>query len=196
MRQLICLMILFTATPLLASDKLISNSVSDSEANVVTGTGDSLAIGFGHALGDVDIAQCLASTQWDTILMGKQKLVLNNVCMAEFYLANGKWALAAMALCNQKEILGEFDSEGECERAHDFGPPPPPPPIVETIVPVPGPPEECCTDMNYLQQEEILVAQDQIETLEQRLARIERNDQKRRDYAQQTIERLENDPEE
>lgn len=197
-------MILLVSAPLFASDKLISNSVSDAETNVVTGTGDSTALGFGHAMGDVDIAQCLGSTQWDTILGGKQKLVLNNVCMAEFYLKNEKWALAAMALCNQKEILQEFGTEAECERAHDFGPLPEPEPAAKEGYggPTSGPLPEIIRhvdeseEIHYQQQEQVSMVQDGLETIEMRLARIERGNQNRRNYAQQTIERLENDPEE
>jgi len=87
--------------------------------DVSVGGDSSKAIGFGRSSFDVDINQCLASTSWDTIIVGKQKLVLNWVCMAEFYLKNGKPELAAMAVCNT-EVLDEFSSEAECEAAHDF----------------------------------------------------------------------------
>ena len=172
----------------------------EQETKVVTGdvnvVGESgTALGLGHALGDVDIAQCLGSTQWDTILGGRQKLVLNNVCMAEFYLNNGKWKLAAMALCNQPEILSEFSTEAECEEAHNFNS------VIEeqpVIVPTPGP----LNEVIYAQQQIIEEHEEEYESLEARLARIERGNriasqkaQARRDYAKQTIERLENDPE-
>lgn len=83
---------------------------------------ESKSLALGNVLGDVDIADCLGSTQWSTPVFGRQGLTLNNVCMAEFYLSAGKYQLAAMALCNIKEILREFDSEEECEAAHDFTP--------------------------------------------------------------------------
>ncbi|KPK74256.1 MAG: hypothetical protein AMJ84_00265 [Acidithiobacillales bacterium SM23_46] len=83
---------------------------------------DSKALGIANSLGDVDIADCLGSTQWSTPVFGRQGLVLNQVCMAEFYLTAGKYKLAAMSLCNVKEILKEFESEEECEEAHDFTP--------------------------------------------------------------------------
>jgi len=73
-------------------------------------------------LGDVDIAQCLGSTQWSLLVGGKQKLVLNQVCMAEFYLKAGRYDLAAQALCNQPEIIAEYNTESDCELAHDFTP--------------------------------------------------------------------------
>lgn len=77
-------------------------------------------------LGDVDIADCLGSTQWSLLVGGKQKLQLNHVCMAEFYLKAGRYDLAAQSLCNQPEILGEYDDELACEADHDFSPPPMP----------------------------------------------------------------------
>lgn len=85
--------------------------------NVSTGGNKSLALG--NVLGDVDIAGCLGSTQWSTPVYGKQKLVVNWVCVAEFYIRYQQPGLAAMALCNT-EILEEFDSEEECEQAHQF----------------------------------------------------------------------------
>lgn len=73
-------------------------------------------------LGDVDIAQCLGSQAWTLLVGGKQTLVLNQVCMAEFYLKQARYDLAAQALCNQREILDEYDTEVACEIAHDFTP--------------------------------------------------------------------------
>jgi len=73
-------------------------------------------------LGDVDIAQCLGSQAWTLLIGGKQTLVLNQVCMAEFYLTQGRYDLAAQALCNQPEILAEYTTEIACEIDHDFTP--------------------------------------------------------------------------
>lgn len=110
-----------------------NNAQTTGDVNVAGPTigGDSSrAFAVGTVLGDVDIADCLGSTQWSTPVFGKQKLVLNHVCMAEFYLRAGKYELAAMALCNVKEIRKEFDDEAACEAAHDFTPPPAPAPVV------------------------------------------------------------------
>ena len=90
-----------------------------STGDTVVGGDDSLGLGLSNSLGDVDIAGCLGSTQWNTPLFGKQKLVLNWPCMAEFYLRHQKWELAAMAICNT-EMVQEFSSEAACEAAHDF----------------------------------------------------------------------------
>lgn len=70
----------------------------------------------------VMIARCLGSEAWTLLIGGKQKLVLNQVCMAEFYLKRGRFDLAAQALCNQPEILMEYSSEAACEIDHDFTP--------------------------------------------------------------------------
>jgi len=88
---------------------------------ISTGGNKSLAV-VAPGLGDVDIAQCLGSTQWSLLIGGKQKLVLNQVCMAEFYLKQGRYDLAAQALCNQPEILAEYAIEDDCEYDHDFTP--------------------------------------------------------------------------
>jgi len=73
-------------------------------------------------LPNVAIARCLGSEAWTLLVGGKQKLVLNQVCMAEFYLKVGRYDLAAQALCNQPEILMEYTTEVSCEIDHDFTP--------------------------------------------------------------------------
>lgn len=103
----------------------VTTSVTSGDSSMVSGDNKSLAL-VAPSLGDVDIAACLGSTQWSFLVMGKQKLELNHVCMAEFYLNNGLYELAAQSLCNQKEILAEYDDELSCEVAHNFDPRPPP----------------------------------------------------------------------
>ena len=73
-------------------------------------TGGNRALALSNNLGDVDIAGCLGSTQFGTPIFSKQKLVINNVCLAQFYLDMGKYDLASMALCNIPGILKEFES--------------------------------------------------------------------------------------
>ncbi len=89
--------------------------------DISTGGNKSIAL-VAPGLGDVDIAQCLGSEAWTLLIGGKQKLVLNQVCMAEFYLKQGRYDLAAQSLCNQPEILNEYSTEADCEVAHDFTP--------------------------------------------------------------------------
>ncbi len=114
-----------------SGDVTQSNDMNNQTAgDIVTGGVDNqISTGGNRAynvvapgLGDVDIAQCLGSTQWSLLVGGKQKLVLNQVCMAEFYLKQARYDLAAQALCNQPEILNEYGSESACETAHDFTP--------------------------------------------------------------------------
>jgi len=96
---------------------------ASAETGAINYNNESRALALGNSLGDVDIAQCLGSTQWSTPVFGKQKLQLNWPCMAEFYLRNGRYDLAAMAICNT-EIAKEFESESDCEAAHNFEPNP------------------------------------------------------------------------
>ena len=89
--------------------------------DISTGGNKSLLIAP-PGLGDVAIARCLGSEAWTLLIGGKQKLVLNQVCMSEFYLNVGRFDLAAQALCNQPEILAEYNTETACELDHDFTP--------------------------------------------------------------------------
>lgn len=104
----------------------VSVPVNVSAPSTSTMHNEAKSLALGNVLGDVDIADCLGSHQWNTPIFGRQDLKLNQVCMAEFYLSAGKYQLAAMSLCNIKEILREFENEEECEAAHDFTPAPQP----------------------------------------------------------------------
>ena len=101
-----------------AGDVSVPVDITGGSANVQQNS-DSFALGLSNGLGDVDIAGCLGSTQWATPLFSKQKLTVNWPCLAEFYLRNGKPELAAMAICNT-EVVKEFDTEADCEAAHNF----------------------------------------------------------------------------
>lgn len=80
--------------------------------------GDSRAYGFSHALGDVDINQCMASQQFGTILFSKQKLVINRWCMAESYDARGLHDMAALLRCDIEEVAKHFDNQADCLKAN------------------------------------------------------------------------------
>jgi len=127
-RDYIILLIMLVVVAVIATradasgDRITQSNDNNSQTTGDVSTGSGRSIAIGNVLGDVDIAQCLGSTQWNTPIFGKQKLVLNQVCMAEFYLKASKYALAAMALCNVPEILDEFSDEDACELAHDFTP--------------------------------------------------------------------------
>jgi hypothetical protein len=149
MKRLLCLLIVFASVIAWADDddgivSINKNtntntltggdvSVAGGDTNVTGGdvnvAGDkSTALGFSHALGDVDIRDCVASTQWGTIVVSRQKIVLNSWCAGVQNLAWKNYRLAAMHFCNVPETLAEFASEDECEAAHDYSPPPEPEP--------------------------------------------------------------------
>jgi hypothetical protein len=110
-------------TDVTVGDTNVNVPITTGPTNVTGGdttlNNESRAIALSNVLGDVDIAGCLGSTQWATPLFSKQKLVVNWPCLTEFYLRNGKYELAAMAICNT-EVVKEFASEADCEAAHDF----------------------------------------------------------------------------
>ena len=78
----------------------------------------SKSFGFAHALGDVDINQCMGSTQWGSIIVSKQKLVLNKWCAAEVYDAKGLFDMGARMRCLIPEIAELFTTELECLAAN------------------------------------------------------------------------------
>lgn len=124
MRKLILTLLVACPFAAVASGPSVETEVDVSTGDLVSGDvslvgGTSKAIGLGRSSFDVDINQCMGSTSWDTVLVGKQKLVLNWVCLAEFYLKAGQPKLAAQALCNT-EVLSEYANEDECEEAHQF----------------------------------------------------------------------------
>ncbi len=123
------------------------------------------AFAFAHALGDVDINDCLASTQWGTIIVSRQKVVLNMWCAAEVYDAKGMYQMAAIMRCNLDEILNEFDNEADCERANLYTPPPTPIPLDDT--PEPSVFEELY-EQEQMHDEQLAQLLDRVEQIEQR----------------------------
>lgn len=106
---------------------------ADIEGDSITNnldTGGSRTVALGNSLGDVDIAECLGSTQWSTPLFGRQKLNRDHTCVGFKFLAVGAYDVAAMHFCNDKDTLAEFDNEASCEAAHNFTPPEPSEPAV------------------------------------------------------------------
>jgi hypothetical protein len=137
---------------------------------------DSKSFAFAHGLGDVDINQCLASTQWGTILVSRQKVVLNKWCAAESYDAKGMYFMAAAIRCDIKEIGQHFETKEECIDMNTYRPPSPPPPEPMIIIETP---------------------EEELDDLDDRLAKLERNQrlaaakaQQRRKTAQQTYEKI------
>jgi hypothetical protein len=105
-----------------ASGTDVVQQATAGDQNVTTGSSN--ALGFAHSLGDVDINDCLASTQWGTILVSAQKVVLNAWCAGEVYDAKGLPVMAAIMRCNIPEIRSEFDSETACREANTVTSPP------------------------------------------------------------------------
>ena len=108
-----------SATSMLTGGDNIGGSLTGGNSNVNISGDKNRAYAVANSLGDVDIAGCLGSTQWNTPLFGKQKLVINWPCLAEFYLRNGLYDNAAMAICNT-EVRQEFETEQDCRDAHPF----------------------------------------------------------------------------
>jgi len=104
-------------------DTNVNNTLTagDNTSSNSTHIDGSRALGLSNSLGDVDIAGCMASTQYGTPIWSKQKLVPNWFCVAELYIRTAQYDLAAMAFCNTA-IRDEFDSEEACRAAHNFGP--------------------------------------------------------------------------
>ena len=86
-------------------------------------TGGNRALALSNSMGDVDLTGiCQGSTQWATPLFSKQKIERDEVCVGFAWLKLGQYDLAKMHFCMDKETLAQYDSEEECEYAHDFNP--------------------------------------------------------------------------
>ena len=94
----------------------VESQANAGDQNVTTGSSN--ALGFAHSLGDVDINQCLASTQWGTILISAQKVVLNLWCAGEVFDAKGLPQMAAIMRCDIPEISRHFETSAECIAAN------------------------------------------------------------------------------
>lgn len=118
MRRISLLLILLCG-PVFAGDRITQDVQLD-----VAGD-ESLALAFAHGMGDVDINDCLASTQWGSIIVSRQKVVLNLWCAAETFDAKAMYQMAAIMRCDIEEISRHFTTGIECIRANTFTPPPP-----------------------------------------------------------------------
>lgn len=148
---------------------------------------DSKTFAFSHGLGDVDINQCIASTQWGTILVSKQGVILNKWCAAETFDARGMHFMAAALRCDIKEISKHFESQEDCIDMNTYRPAP-----AATKEPAPEP--TLVIPPEVLQFEEV---EEEHDNLEHRLARLEANQraaamkaQQRREIAQQTYDKV------
>jgi hypothetical protein len=183
--------LLLFALPALADDDCRGNhncgDGGSTPVDVSTNVGGSSTKAISVGGGDMDINQCLAT---HSVLFGLwQGTHLNKMCIADGLDARGKHEEAAEMRCSVRGFRKVYGSN--CVEETMIRPSSPPPPVVPTSGPL---------------LEEVLIAQEEQEeeheSLEARLARIEsgqriasRKAQERRDYAQQTMERIENDPE-
>ena len=120
---LICVVIVFDVAYASGDEVIQSNDMNAQTAGDI----NNRSYGFGHSLGDIDLNQCMGSTQWSTIIVAKQKLVLNKWCAAESYDARGLHHMAAIMRCDIPDIAKHF-TEG-CIAANTMMPAPAPPPI-------------------------------------------------------------------
>ena len=167
-------------------DMNVENTLMGSNSDVIT-----------TVLGDVDIADCLYS--WQVIIV--QGVAINKFCqymeLARDQHLLGNFLTEARIKCQVGIIQDLWENERECVEAVRYRPPSlPPAPVPVTVVP----------DQHLEESASIHTEQQQeFESLEQRLARIEagqrnaaRRAAEKRVYVQQTLEELQddNDPEE
>lgn len=164
--------------------------------------GGSRAYGFSHGLGDVAIADCMGTQQWGSIIVSRQKMILNRWCAASEYDRMGLFDVAAMMRCTIPEIASLFGSNIECLGHNTVIPvpvSPEPPPVVSA--PAPMPVEEIVEEVlivveeQHKEQEEMVVElQARVVDLAQEKEAIEEDRQDRREYrrsfAQGIIEKL------
>jgi hypothetical protein len=173
----------------------LNSSVGDTTVNAgdVALNSDSKSFAFAHGLGDVDIADCLGSEQWGTIIVSRQYLELNKWCAAEVYDAKGLYQMAAILRCDIKEIKKHFNTPEACMEANTIRP------VVAAKV---EEPEVIIVEPSIELQETHVEQQMALESMEQRMARLEREQRAtqreihdKRQIAQRTLEKLEHDPE-
>jgi len=102
----------------------IENELISGE-NIATNAG-SRSYGVSQALGDVDINDCLASTQWGIpVIFAKQGVEENPWCMANSLDAMGAYEAAAKVRCTTETIRAIYPDPSECEKAVKFQKKPP-----------------------------------------------------------------------
>ncbi len=131
---LICLIaffiIMLVAPAWAGGDRITQSNDQNLQTTGNVNTGGNNAYGFGRSSFDVDLNQCMGSTSWDTILVGRQKLVLNKWCAAESFDARGLHLMAAIMRCDIPEIAKHF-TDG-CIEANTMRPVhPEPPPMAD-----------------------------------------------------------------
>lgn len=147
------------------NDTEVNNNVTTGDTTMNAGdvNFDSKAYALSNTLGDVDINDCMASTQFGTVIISAQKVKLNKWCAAEVYDAKGLKELAARLRCEIKEIKALFPDNESCVSAN--------------IVPEPVPIPAAVVEDDHDEDERVH------ESLEARIAKIEAQRQAEADRA-------------
>jgi hypothetical protein len=152
---------------------VITGDMIGGDTNVSTGGNKTFA--FSHSLGDVDINEgqnCLGSEAWGTFIVSRQTNELNPWCAALFYELNGKHDFAAKMRCDIKEIRKKYTNNEDCWADQNFGIPDIEPDTAEVIA------EEFNTKQ-MIQDKQLYDVQLEQETLEQRIAALEKKPARR-----------------
>jgi len=105
---------------------LTGGDVSTSSETIIDGNNSYAAA---QSLGDVDINDCLASTQWGIpVLFAKQKVQENPWCQSIYLDAIGAYDAAAKVRCTTDTLKTIYADPAECEKAVMFHVKPPPKP--------------------------------------------------------------------
>ncbi len=201
------LLLVLISGPLFASgDDLTAEAEAEANADAAASAvaeligGDQISkhtsISLAQSLGDVDLgraAECVITEQYGIIIWQRQNWEYDPWCIARILDGQGKHYEAAQMRCFHKPTSKLYGDR--CIETLTFDPPPEPPPAAL----------EDPRAFKYLEAEEVLhdEQQEEMESIESRLARIEagnraaaRAAQQRRDYAQQTLDKVRNhDPE-
>lgn len=87
---------------------------------LTAGGSDVTALGLSQALGDVDIAGCIITTQWGIIIFQRQGYTYDVFCLADRLDEAGKWADAAVMRCQHPDSAKIFG--GRCLSVMNFEP--------------------------------------------------------------------------
>ena len=101
-------------------DLFQSNDMNNQTAgSVVTGASKAIGLGFSYGMGDVDINECLVSTQKGNIIFGNQGFEYNLWCMGEVYDAKGLFRMGALMRCDIPAVRVHFDDDAACIAANE-----------------------------------------------------------------------------
>ena len=189
---------LITSLALASGDDLTNISKNENDLSVATGSTDSVAFAYGP---DNDINDCMA--HWSVLIATFPKR--NKFCERQAFVAWAEHPVTHSAasikiMCSDPMASEVFDSRDECIKV--FTPlSEPPTGTTGTGEGMSGPLEKVASYIDDVQEVQVQ-QQQEYESLEDRLARVEtgqrmaaRKAQERRDYAQQTIDVLRSEDE-